>query len=228
MIRFFTGTMADLCLNAFRLICRKTRSDPAALIVGLGILIGFLHCGSATAAANAPTWTIMIYGHGGHNLATSLVDDMRTMETLGSGPGFNLIIQTDFDASQADDLEEIGLPPKLAEGTTRFLVAKSANPEKIESKVLDRLPELNHDDPATLSDFIAWAAKAYPADRYGLILWDHGGQWEGFGGDTQDGTLDETGTMTPAQIHEALDKSMKMAGIAQWDFIAFDTCLMAG
>ncbi|MBQ1490818.1 MAG: hypothetical protein IIZ39_02560 [Blautia sp.] len=30
-------------------------------------------------------------------------------------------------------------------------------------------------DPATLTDFITWTAKNYPADRYGLIFWDHGG-----------------------------------------------------
>ncbi len=195
-------------------------------VIALAILTA---CPSpAASATNPPTWTVMIYGHGDHNLAPSLVDDMRTMETFGSSPGFNLIIQTDFDASQADDLEDGGLPPKLASGTTRFIVTKSANPEKITSKVLARLPEFNHDDPRTLSDFIAWAAKNYPADRYGLVLWDHGGQWEGFGGDTQDGTLEDTGAMTPAQVHDAIRDSTKAAGIAQFDFIAFDTCLMAG
>ena len=44
------------------------------------------------------------------------------------------------------------------------------------------------DNADTLIDFINWGITKYPAKRYGLVLWDHGGQWTGYGGDSQNGT----------------------------------------
>ncbi|MDO4939729.1 MAG: clostripain-related cysteine peptidase [Lachnospiraceae bacterium] len=75
-------------------------------------------------------------------------------------------------------------------------------------------------DPDTLVEYIKWAAKNYPADRYELIFWDHGsGSVGGYGYDEKNPTA---GSMTLAQINDALDK----AGV-KFDFIGFDACLMA-
>ena len=75
-------------------------------------------------------------------------------------------------------------------------------------------------DPATLSGFIKWAAKNYPADRYELILWDHGGgSISGYGYDEK---YASKGSMNLAGINKALK-----AGGVQFDFIGFDACLMA-
>ena len=35
--------------------------------------------------------------------------------------------------------------------------------------------------PTVLADFIARNVKSYPADRYGLIMWNHGASWTGMG-----------------------------------------------
>lgn len=39
------------------------------------------------------------------------------------------------------------------------------------------MPETNTGDPAVLADFLQWAVANYPADRYMLVLWNHGGGW---------------------------------------------------
>ncbi|MBO4266826.1 MAG: hypothetical protein J5910_06505 [Lachnospiraceae bacterium] len=31
-------------------------------------------------------------------------------------------------------------------------------------------------DEKTLENFVSWSTENYPADRYMLILWDHGGR----------------------------------------------------
>ncbi len=73
-------------------------------------------------------------------------------------------------------------------------------------------------DPNTLIDFIQFCAKNYPADRYMLILWDHGGgAISGYGYDQT-----ASGTMTLDKINTALKK-----GGVKFDFIGFDACLMA-
>ena len=74
--------------------------------------------------------------------------------------------------------------------------------------------------PSTLSDFIAYCAKTFPADRYGLILWDHGsGSVSGYGYDEKN---PRAGSMTLSGISQAL----KDGGV-KFDFIGFDACLMA-
>lgn len=75
-------------------------------------------------------------------------------------------------------------------------------------------------DPDTLQSFITYAAKNYPANRQMLIFWDHGGgSISGYG---YDETHKSAGSMSLAQINQAL-KGAKQ----KFDFIGFDTCLMA-
>ena len=71
----------------------------------------------------------------------------------------------------------------------------------------------------TLSEFIQYCAKAYPADRYGLILWDHGGgSLTGYG-------YDQKFTGSSLTI-DKFDKALTNGGV-KFDFIGFDACLMA-
>jgi len=73
-------------------------------------------------------------------------------------------------------------------------------------------------DPNTLVDFIQYCAKNYPANRYMLIMWDHGGgAISGYGYDQT-----ASGTMTLDKLNTALKK-----GGVKFDFIGFDACLMA-
>ena len=73
---------------------------------------------------------------------------------------------------------------------------------------------------STLADYIGFCAKNFPADRYELIFWDHGGgSITGYGYDEKN---PNAGSMTLKDINDAL----KTANI-KFDFIGFDTCLMA-
>ena len=179
-------------------------------------------------AADAPSWTILVYGNGDNNLSAQLVEDLRKMEEVGGTAKFRIVAEVDFDASSAEDNTDSGLPEKLSSGTSRFLMVKSDDEDRLVSPPVERLRELNHDDPQVLADFVEWAIKRYPADRYGIIFWDHGGQWEGFGGDGQDGTEDSPTGISAGKIREALMAAMRKRGVGKFDFIAFDTCLMGG
>lgn len=75
-------------------------------------------------------------------------------------------------------------------------------------------------DPNTLADFISWGCGNYPADRYELILWDHGGgSLSGYGYDEKN---KRSGSMSLASLGKALNKAGQ-----KFDFIGFDACLMA-
>ena len=74
--------------------------------------------------------------------------------------------------------------------------------------------------PETLSEFIRYGAKKFPANRMALIFWDHGGgSVSGFGYDEK---YASSGSMNLAEIDDALTE-----GGVKFDFVGFDACLMA-
>ena len=82
------------------------------------------------------------------------------------------------------------------------------------------LGEVPMTDPEVLAGFIQYCAGKFPASRYELILWDHGGgSISGYGYDEK---FARSGSMGLAGIDQALTK----AGVT-FDFIGFDACLMA-
>jgi Clostripain family len=150
------------------------------------------------------SWTILVYLHGDNNLEESSLADLEEMEAVGSKQGFNIVVQWDR-ASVA--------------GGVRGVVKKG------NLEVKQKLPEQNSDDPKVLSSFLQWGMKSFPAQRYGVIMWDHGGQWDGgFGGDESNG---ENG-MNVFDMRNAIQSAMVVTGVKRLDFLAFDTCLMGG
>lgn len=84
----------------------------------------------------------------------------------------------------------------------------------------DSLDQEDCTDPKTLSDFIIWSEKNYPADRYILILWNHGGgSVEGFG-------YNQWGRYSDSLTLDEMQSALKDAGVA-FDFIGMDSCIMS-
>ena len=75
-------------------------------------------------------------------------------------------------------------------------------------------------DGKTLSDFIKYCASNFPADRYMLVLWDHGGG--PVGGYAYDERFDSDSMMPLTELNYALAD----AGVV-FDMIGFDCCLMS-
>ena len=76
-------------------------------------------------------------------------------------------------------------------------------------------------EPDSLKDFILWAKKNYPADRYMLVLWDHGGGFaSGYGVDDLNKRTDRSLLSASEIINVIKDVDMR------FDLIGFDACLM--
>jgi hypothetical protein len=91
-----------------------------------------------------------------------------------------------------------------------------------ELKVVDQVGLLNMGDSGTLTGFIDFAMQAYPAEKYGLILWNHGGgSILGFGVD-EHFAYDNLSTL---ELSYALNNSKALE--EKFEFIGFDACLMA-
>jgi len=105
-------------------------------------------------------WTFMVYLAGDNNLQQYGTIDLGEMKKVGSSPDLSLVAQFDCMADQT---------------TRRYHL--TAN-HTLDGDCVAALPETNTGDPQVLIDFIAWACTAYPADRYALILWNHGAGWK--------------------------------------------------
>lgn len=78
-------------------------------------------------------------------------------------------------------------------------------------------------EAACLTNFLQYSVEHYPADRYALILWDHGdGPVIGYGKDM----LYDNDSLTLLEMGAALDAS-PFGEECKLDWVGFDACLMA-
>ena len=86
-------------------------------------------------------------------------------------------------------------------------------------------------DPEVLKAFINFGVENYPAEKYDLILWDHGSGPDGFCNNEQE-YLEATDTMTVPEIMDALLNNNYVDpdgdGVVdnKFDILDFDACLM--
>lgn len=213
------------------------RSIPCVLISMMAVVVSMSGCGgggdetSSTPAAGTKSWSIFVYGHADHNLSYSLAADMSEMSNATLGSHMSVIVAADWDSSQ------------MTNGSSGFTPATAGTPYPTGSEwykiqgggilpvKLSSGAELDLDDPVVLQAATNFAFQSYPADRYGVILWDHGGSWEGgFGHDSQNGTVTNSSGMTAVEAATAIGNALANRGITgtrPLEFFAFDTCLMA-
>ena len=154
--------------------------------------------------------TVMIYMCGAdlessYGLATA---DLNEMCAAGISDKVNIIIETGGAKKWQNNI--------ISNKTTqRYKVVKGGV-----QKLQDMGKQLVMTSADTLSDFIQYCADRYPADRYMLIFWDHGGgSVSGYG-------YDENYTSKGSMPLDQIDKALAAGGV-KFDIIGFDACLMA-
>jgi hypothetical protein len=176
--------------------------------------------------AEVAPWTILVYGHADHNLSNTLFADMLEMAAAQLDGVVQLVVLADWDSSRVIGGSE---PPVLfPEGLQLYRIAGGG----LEPELIAQAAEANLDNPLEVAEIVRAVFSALPSERRGLVLWDHGGSWfGGFGGDGQDRTALSVSPMSPEVVADAVQSGIVAAGITEsrpFDFIAFDTCLMAG
>ena len=157
----------------------------------------------------ATSTTIMMYMCG-TDLQSACVMDMYEMASVDVPDDVTIAVQAG-GAYQWDDSDLTG------EAVNRFTISYDTFND------LQTLEWQNMGDSQTLYDFIDWAAGAYPADRYILVLWDHGG---GYNGVCFDETADYD-SLTIHEVNDALYAYQQRHPSFRLDIIGFDACLMA-
>jgi len=181
-----------------------------ALLITAALIIAV--CTSAAPRPAAKPYTIMIYMNGSD-------------------------LESDFGAATTDLVEmlESGLDSRnanviiLTGGTYRWQNAAIPATECIIWEMADgwlneitSLGNVSMGKPSTLRDFITYSMQNYPAQKYGLIMWDHGGgSIAGFGHDEK--FNDASLTLPDMQL------AFEEAGLRKnkLELLGFDACLMA-
>ncbi len=164
-------------------------------------------------------WTVLVYLDADNNLEQAALLDMNEMEAAGSSASVNVLVQIDRAFGESYD-----------EGdwtdTRRYRILGDADTAVITAEPLLTLGEQNMGDPATLADFIRWGIQSYPANRYALILWDHGAGWKGIAFDNDAAGLAGNDHLSLADLDGALAAGLQGSGVSKLDVVGFDACLM--
>ena len=166
------------------------------------------------------TWLVLFYLDADDPvLEEDMYFDLNEIEMAGSTDRVKLVAQMDrYEGGFSGDGDWTG--------TRRYLLTQDADLNAINSEMVADLGELDMGSSATLVDFATWAIQSYPADRYVLIMSDHGSGWPG--GWTDDNPKSSDGNWLHLQDLEAgLAQIKSNTGIAQFELVGMDACLMS-
>ena len=156
-------------------------------------------------------WTILVYLDGDCDLEGLQIGAFLMMASVGSTADINILVQFDriagYDSRYGD-----------WEGCKRFYVTLGMTPEGYNA--ISHLGEPNMGNPLTLKNFVTWGINQYPAEKYALILSDHGDN----GGVCEDltGVYDY---LSMVEIYGAMEMVHNSTGVII-DLIGYEACLM--
>jgi hypothetical protein len=105
-------------------------------------------------------WTVLVYLAGDNNLDQSGTADLLEMKRVGSTAAVNVVAE--FDSASG-------------RGAKRYVLRKGG---PLAADAVASLGRLDTGDARCLIDFVRWGVRQYPAERYALVLWNHGQGWD--------------------------------------------------
>jgi hypothetical protein len=202
-------------------IANKIKRYHVRLLLGvsaISLLLVLSGCSSSSNESPVQT-TVLLYIEG-----TNLEDDDNEAtgnikEILAASSSENIRIVLETGAASVENPAD---PVKSWKTVKRH---KIENGRIIE---LQDLGEKDMGDPDVLRDFIVWGQRKFPADRYMLVFWDHGGgSVYGYGGyEIHDPPETIATTMYIPAIKKGIGDAIAVTG-RMFELIGFDACLMA-
>jgi hypothetical protein len=182
-----------------------------ALIICFSVFVGNLFYGSLFANVD---WTVMIYMCGDNSMNDQTYTDLEEMMQVGSSEQIKVVVQVDH------------LPSSIEPGCQRYLIENGNKTE------LADLGNVDMADPQTLIDFVQSTYSQFNANKYLLILWDHGNGWPiGYYNANKDKAIiyDQSSNnwigVADGELHYAVTEIKKILG-KKISILGFDACLM--
>lgn len=184
----------------------------------------------APAIGEGQNWLVMLYQDADDKiLEQDIYVDLNEAERIGSSERVRIVAQIDrFRGGYTGDGNWTS--------ARRYYVTRDNDLRSVNSEVVQDLGEVNMSDARTLYDFVLWAATTFQADKYVLILSDHGMGWPGGWSDGDSGAA--AGSSVPlasrigdhiftTELDQVLGEIRQDAGIDKFELIGMDACLMS-
>lgn len=175
---------------------------------------------SAGAAAETPggparaAWTLMVYLDADNDLERPMMRNLEEMTKVGSTAAVNLIVL----AARSPRGDGLYTNERVA-NLGNWSGAKLLRVEKGRLRELADWGAADMGEPAVLSRFLKTVTTAYPAERYGLILGDHGMAWAG-------AAVAESSDSDSLALDEIAGALRDAKSIGRLELIGFDACVM--
>ncbi len=172
-----------------------------------------------TASPLTRKWTVLVFLNAANDLEPFGIQNMNDMESVPDSPLVTTVVQMkrspDYDTSNGNWHD-----------TRRFVIHHDSDTNTITSPVVQMMGDsIDMGKPETLSDFITWGERNYPAEHYLLDIWNHGSGWQDFASrsvPSRGVSYDDT---TSTCIH-TVDLPSALVCPVPLDVIAFDASLM--
>lgn len=146
-------------------------------------------------------WTMMFYMAAHNDLYSQALTDIKELQKISGKSGIDILVQLDSPS-----------------GAYRYKVLPQG------TSILASLGQSNSGSPEALADFGSWAVKAYSAQKYLLVLWDHGDGWSKRGKSIGIDGLDYL-SVAGGELRQAVSEISYVAG-QPLDIVVFDACNM--
>ncbi len=107
-------------------------------------------------------WTFLMFLNGNNNLDYAATEDVNEMEEVGSTDSVNVVVQ--WASMRRTSVQ-------------RLLIQKDDNSDVVNSPVVEDMGPVDMGDWKSFVDFVAWGKEHYPAKKYFITIWNHGGGW---------------------------------------------------
>jgi len=199
---------------------RLTAGAAALVCATVAGLAGGSSAAAPETRAAAADWTMMVYAVGDtSNVSQLMVENLTQLAALPDADNVNVIVLLDLP-----ERTDPGAPSSTLPGLDQFTTAKLLVLDGNRFNEVRDLGEVSMGRPDTLAGFIEEAADLFPADKYGLTLFDHGAGAQG-------GYLDTgppgTAILSVPDIRAGMAAGMAGAGIDRFDMLFHAACLMS-
>lgn len=159
-------------------------------------------------------WTVLVFLNAANNLFSFSDLNVNQMEEVAGNPDVRFVLQW----KQSREVQ----PQSSFSSTRRVLVKPDTSGQVVSEVVQDLGPNIDMGDWRELQEFINWGKEFYPADRYCVIVWNHGNGWLRSDSATSRAVSFDDVTGNSIQLDE-----LRMAlGSNRFDIVAFDASLM--
>lgn len=162
-------------------------------------------------------WTVVVYMGGDNNLEDEAVSDLLEMQRGIPAKGCEVVVLLDRFADPTDGPDDWS--------DTKVLHVKPGGDGSF--AVLGEPKERDTGNVTTFASFVTGALRRFPARHHAVVVWDHGGAWNGVVTDENPvGSAAKKTMLSLPDVRDGLRTALQESGLLGIDLLVFDACMM--